>query len=211
MLEIVLVRHAETAWNKEEVFRGRADIALNETGQRQADLLAEYLADGPVDIVYSSPLRRAVQTAEAIAARHSLEVTIAENLIDFDFGEWQGMTLREVEKKDDELYRDWRDLPEQVRVPGGETLEEVRNRAWNFIDDAVMRCGDGRIVFVSHRVINKVVICTLLGLDSSHFWNIQVDTCGITRFACGDGRLVLTVHNDTSFLRSLRCDPLGDF
>jgi broad specificity phosphatase PhoE len=110
-----------------------------------------------------------------------------------------------------ELYRDWLDTPEQVRMPGGESLEDVRSRAMPFVEDAVMRCGEGRIVLVSHRVVNKVLICALLGLDNSRFWNIRLDTCGITRFSLGDGRLVLTIHNDTSHMRSFQKVKLADF
>jgi alpha-ribazole phosphatase len=211
MVEIVLVRHGETDWNAGEVFRGRADIDLNETGVRQAELLGEYLSRDKIEFVYSSPLKRAVQTAEAIAAHHKLKVNAVSNLIDIDFGEWQGMPLKEVKEKYPEIYRDWEDTPEQVKIPGGESLEEVRSRAMPFVEDAVMRCGEGRIVLVTHRVVCKVLICALLGIDNSHFFKIKIDTCGFTRFDCGGGRLVLTMHNDTSFLRSVRSTGLKDF
>jgi len=211
MLEIILARHGETDWNKNEVFRGRADVALNDTGIRQAELLGEYLSGEIVDFVYSSPLQRAVKTAEAVADRQSLDVNTVQNLVDFDYGDWQGLSHREVRERYPELYRDWLDTPEQVRMPAGESLEDVRNRAMPFVEDAVMRCGEGRIVLVSHRVVNKVLICALLGLDNSNFWNIKLDTGGITRFGYMDGRLVLTSHNDTSYLKSIRKTQLADF
>jgi broad specificity phosphatase PhoE len=211
VLEIVLARHGETDWNKNEVFRGRADVGLNETGLQQAELLGEYLSGEKVDFVYSSPLQRAVRTAEAVAGRQSLQVNVVRNLIDFDYGDWQGLSHREVRQRYPELYRDWLDTPEQVRIPGGESLEEVRKRAMPFLEDAVIRCGEGRIVLVSHRVVNKVLICTLLGLDNSHFWNIKLDTGGVTRFSYEDGRLVLTSHNETSYLMSIQKAPLADF
>ena len=211
MMEIILARHGETDWNKDEIFRGRADVALNETGVQQAELLGEYLGKDIVDFVYSSPLERAVKTAKVIATYHALEVNIVQNLIDFDYGEWQGLSRREVEDRYPELYKDWLDTPEQVRMPGGESLEDVRNRAMPFVEDAVMRCGEGRIILVSHRVVNKVIICALLGLNNSHFWNIKLDTCGITRFSLEKGRLVLTKHNDTSCLQVIKKAPLGDF
>ena len=211
MVEIILARHGETDWNVGEVFRGRADVELNETGVRQAELLGEYLSEVKMDAVYSSPLKRAMKTAEAIAGRQALKVNAVQNLIDFDFGEWQGLSHQEVRERYPELYADWISLPEQVRIPGGESLEDVRNRAMPFVEDAVMRCGEGRIVLVSHRVVNKVLICAMLGLDNSHFWNIKLDTCGITRFSYeGDG-LILTKHNDTSYLKSIQKAPLTDF
>lgn len=211
MIEIILARHGETDWNASEIFRGRADVQLNETGRKQAEMLGEYLGREEIDFIYSSPLMRAVETARAIAGYHRLEVSTVANLTDFHFGDWQGLSRREVAGKYPELYRDWLDTPEQVRIPGGESLEDVRQRAVPFVEDAIMRCGEGRIVFVSHRVVSKVLICGLLGLALSHFWNIAIDTGGVTRFSCGDGRLVLTGHNDTSFLRPVGLAPAGDF
>jgi len=211
MVEVILVRHGETDLNAGEIFRGRVDVDLNEEGMKQAELLGDYLGGEKIDLVYSSPLKRAVKTAEAIARPHNLEVNVVENLIDFNYGEWQGIPLREIREKYGELYRDWEDTPEQVRVPGGESLEDVRRRTLPFIEDAVMRFGEGKIVFVSHRVVHKVLICNLLGLGNAHFWNVRLDTCGITRFLCGEGRLVLAGHNDTSHLKHLPGKNRGDF
>jgi broad specificity phosphatase PhoE len=156
-------------------------------------------------------LKRAVQTAEAIARRQALDVNAVENLNDIDFGQWQGLSQGEVRERYPELYQDWRDTPEQVRIPGGESLEDVRRRAMPFVEDAVMRCGEGRIVFAAHRVVHKVLICALLGLGSAHFLNIKLDTGAITRFNIGDGRVVLTSHNDTSYLKSVQSIPSADF
>ena len=109
-------------------------------------------------------------------------MNINERLIDFNYGEWQGLTVEEVIEKDDVFYQDWLDTPEQVRIPGGECLEEVTARVMPFVKEAAIRCGDGKIALVSHRVINKVIICALLELDNSHFPNIKMDTAAITRF-----------------------------
>ena len=127
MVEIILVRHGETDWNAYEIFRGRADVALNEVGIRQAELLGEYLNRDKIDFIYSSPLTRAVRTAEVIAKRQKLEVNCVENLTDFDFGEWQGLSLKEVKEKYPDLYKDWIDTPEQVRIPGGESQRSKRS------------------------------------------------------------------------------------
>jgi broad specificity phosphatase PhoE len=211
MPEIILVRHGETEYNAKETFRGRADVSLNETGLKQAQLLADYLADEKIDVVYASPLKRAVTTAEAIASPHRLEVNVVANLNDIDCGQWQGLTLKEVQDKYEEIYQDWLDTPEQVRLPGGETLEDVENRVLPFVQDAVMRCGEGKIVLVSHRVVNKVLICALLRLDNSSFWSFKMDTGAISRFTFNGNRVVLLSHNDTSYLKSLGLNPQVDF
>ncbi|MFC1961765.1 histidine phosphatase family protein [Chloroflexota bacterium] len=210
MTEIFIVRHGETAWNVAEVFRGRLDVELNETGRRQTELLAEYLVGQGIAAVYASPLARARQTAAPLAQRCGLDLKIEPGLIDLDFGRWQGLSHQEVKEKFRELYRVWQYHPEQVRMPEGESLEEVRERALALVNDMLPQ-QDGGIVLVSHRVVNKVLICALLGLDNSHFWNIRQDTCGITCFDCNQGRYVLNRHNDTSHLPSRQTPRRSDF
>jgi len=210
MTEIILARHGETEWNVEEVFRGRIDIELNETGMKQAALLAEYLGGVKIDAIYSSPLRRALKTAEMIASYHKLEVEIAPGLIDFDYGKWQGLPHQEVKHRYEELYAEWLKNPHLIKMPAGESLSDVRERALNVVDEAVAK-HEGTIALVSHRVVNKVLICALLGLDNSHFWNIRQDTCGTTTFSYINQHFVLTKHNDTSYLRPLPKAELSDF
>lgn len=211
MLELILVRHGETDWNKNEVFRGRADVALNKTGLEQAEQVARYLSAAKIDVIYSSPLQRALKTAVAIARYQKIKVNTIENLVDFDYGEWQGLSGAEVREKCPELYQDWLDTPEQVRIPGGETLQNVFDRAAPFVEEAVARCREGKLALVSHRVVLKVIICAFLGLDSSHFWNIRLDNGAVTRFQFDGSRIVLAAHNDTSYLKPVKGGALADF
>jgi broad specificity phosphatase PhoE len=210
MTQIILVRHGETEWNVKEVFRGRIDIELNETGLKQAQLLAKYLSDIKIDAIYSSPLKRALTTAEIMANYHKLKVEIAPSLIDFDYGEWQGLPHQEVRDEYSRLYAQWINHPDRLRMPAGESLDEVRKRAMNVVDRVIAKY-EGSVVLVSHRVVNKVLICALLGLDNSHFWNIKQDTCGITSFTYENEQFILTKHNDTSYLRPVSEASLSDF
>ena len=211
MVEIILARHGETDWNVAEVFRGRIDVELNETGRKQADLLGKYLRGIKIDAVYSSPLRRALKTAEVIAGYQALEVNIVRGLIDFDYGEWQGLSHQEVRDRYKELYAEWINHPDHVKMPAGESLEDVRERAMAVVNDIMERYDEGRVVLVSHRVVNKILICALLGLNNSHFWNIKLDTGGLTSFSYEGGRFILTKHNDTSYLKPVQKAPLADF
>jgi len=199
MTEIILVRHGETEWNVEEVFRGRIDVELNQTGIKQAELLAEYLSKRKIDAIYSSPLKRAVKTAEIVASHHRLDVKVAPGLIDFDCGDWHGLLRQEVQDKYKELYALWVRHPDKVKIPGGESLNEVTERAMNVLDDVIAK-HEGTVVLLAHRVVNKVLICALLGLDNSRFWNIRLDICGITTFVYENGQFILAEHNNTSFL-----------
>ena len=210
MTQIILARHGETEWNVEEIFRGRIDIELNETGIKQAELLAEHLSNIKIEAIYSSPLKRALRTAEMMANYHQLEVEIAPGLIDLDYGKWQGLPHQEVKGKYKELYKEWNRNPHQVKMPAGESLNDVRERAIGVVDEIIAKY-EGTAVLISHRVVNKVLICALLGLDNSHFWNIKQDTCGVTTFTYENERFILTKHNDTSFLKPIYKAPLSDF
>ena len=207
-----LIRHGETEWNRQQVFRGRIDVPLNQLGRRQAELLGEHFRPHRVDAVYSSPLRRALETAQAIARPHGLEVRTVEGLTDIDYGGWQGLPREEVERTYPDLYRLWEQSPHLVRMPGGESLEEVRRRAYAAFSEIRSRHPDQNVVIVAHRVVNKVLICALLGLDNSHFWRIRQDNCGITTFIEDHRGLVLMGHNDLCHLRAAGAEVLkADF
>lgn len=201
MAKVILVRHGETDWNLKKIFRGRLDIELNETGIEQACLLGKYLSQQKITAVYSSPLRRALETAKAIATYHHLQVLPTPNLIDFNYGEWQGLSPQAVGERYKDLYRTWQTSPHLVTIPSGENLESVRQRALMELQIIISK-HRGTIILVSHRVVNKVLICAILGLDNSHFWNIRLDNCGITTFQYSKEHYILLEHNNTSYLKT---------
>jgi len=206
MTRVYLVRHGTTDWNKEEIFRGRLDCKLNETGQAEARALAEYFTDIPLQAIYSSPLSRAMETAQAVAEAKALQVVPHPEFIDIDFGEWQGLPLKEVREKYAELYRLWRERPEVVHFPGGETLAQVRARAWEGLQKVVRENPEKTALILSHRVVTKVLICTVLGLDDSRFWHIQQDTTAVNCIEHNRGFFVTSLINDTCHLKSIHPD-----
>jgi broad specificity phosphatase PhoE len=210
MTQIILARHGETAWNVEKVFRGRADVSLDEVGVTQAELLGKYLSNWELEAIYSSPLRRALDTANIIGRHHKVAPVVAEGLTDIDYGGWQSLSEREVNRLYPTLLNEWHSYPHKVTMPGGESLEDVRRRAVEVVDDIPTK-HNGNVLLVSHRVVIKVLVCHLLGLGNSQFWNVRQDVCGVTVFDYTDGRLVLTRHNDTSHLRELQKPILADF
>jgi broad specificity phosphatase PhoE len=210
MAKLILARHGETMWNVEKVFRGRADVNLDEVGIKQAELLGKYLSNWELEAIYSSPVKRALDTANIVARYQKVAARIAEGLTDFDFGEWQSLPEQEVKRLYPAILNEWHNNPDKVKMPGGESLEDVRRRAVEVVNDVLSR-HQGNVLLVSHRVVIKVLICYLLGLDNSHFRNINQDVGGITIFNYADGRFVLTRHNDTSHLRDLQKSVLGDF
>jgi len=208
MTTIYLIRHGQTAWNKEEIFRGRTDISLNEVGIREAELVGESLKGMDIHVIYSSPLSRARETARRIAQFFNLKVQPLEGIIDMSFGKWEGRPLREVQIHDRELYRQWREQPHLVKLPGGESLDEVRVRAMAALEEVVQYHHGKNLVLVSHRVVNKVILCGILGVDNSHFWQISQDAAAINRIQYQEGRYVLSLLNETCHLKSLKGERL---
>jgi broad specificity phosphatase PhoE len=200
---IYLVRHGQTAWNKEEIFRGRSDIPLNETGLKEAELAGEYLRNKGIHAIYSSPLSRALQTAQKIGQFHNLEIQPLMGMIDMSFGEWEGKSLKEVQEKDEKRYRLWIEEPHRVKLPGGESLEEVRIRSMAALEEVIQKHPGKTLALVSHRVINKVLICGILGIDNSHFWQIGQDTTAINLIQSKNGRYILSLLNETCHLKPL--------
>lgn len=204
MTSVYLIRHGQTAWNKEEIFRGRTDVPLNEIGLREAELAGEYLKDKEIHVIYSSPLSRAWQTAQKIAQFHNLEVQPLNGIIDMSFGRWEGHPHQEIQKNDREIYRQWREEPHKVRLPGGESLEDVRVRSMAALEEVIRLHPGKTLVLVSHRVVTKVLICGILGIDNSHFWQIGQDTTAINLIHYRNGKYILSLMNETCHLKPLK-------
>ncbi len=201
---IYLVRHGTTDWNKEEIFRGRVDCRLNETGREEARALENYFRQIHIDSIYSSPLSRAADTARAVAGSRGLEVRLDPAFIDLDFGEWQGLSLKSVREKYSEGYRIFRERPHEAGFPAGETLRQVRSRAWERFRVLAQENRSKTILIVSHGVITKVLICAALGLDDSHFWQIKQDNTAVNCFEYNGKLFIASLMNDTCHLKSGR-------
>lgn len=202
---VILVRHGQTEWNREERFRGQADVPLNDVGLAQAEATGKRIAaEWKPMAIYSSPLSRAHKTAEAIAQHFALPVQTHPNLIDIDYGQWQGLTPDEVKIRWAEDLHKWYVTPSFVQIPGGETLREVRARGFAVINELVSRYKGKTIVLVGHTVINRLILLTVLGLATERFWHIKQDTCAVNTFEAVRGDFVLGSLNDTYHLSTLK-------
>ncbi len=198
MVRLLLVRHGQTVWNVDAVYRGRSDVPLSPHGRVQAECLGRRLAREEITAIYTSPLVRASETAEAIGSLSGVEPVVDPDLIDLDCGEWEGLTDDEVRTKYPDLRNIWLSSPHLVCLPGGESLADVSARVSRVLDRVCS--GEGTVVLVSHRVVHKVAVCALLGLDNARFWDIMIDLAGVTEFQCSRRRRVLVRHNDTGHL-----------
>ena len=203
MAQVYLVRHGQTAWNAELIFRGRRDIELNDWGEREASAIAGALRDKNLDAIYASPLTRAIETARPLAALLHCEITPVQELTDISYGDWEGVPYHEIKTRYPDLLATWEQKPELVRFPHGETLDEVRERSYGFLRELAEKHANESILIVSHRVVNKVLLCAVLGLSTAHFWNIKQDTGCINLLDYSNHQFVLCLLNDTCHLRGI--------
>jgi probable phosphoglycerate mutase len=192
---IILVRHGQTEWNRVERFRGRANVPLNATGLAQADATGQKVAAlWQPAAIYASPLVRALSTAEAItwhvAQRQGIHriVQVCPGLIDIDYGQWQGLTPEEARQRWPQEVEAWYETPENARIPGGETLDDLRRRGLAAVEELAARHAEQTIVLVGHTVINRVILLAVLGLGNDRFWRLHQDTCAINVFDAEGGR-----------------------
>jgi broad specificity phosphatase PhoE len=201
---LLIVRHGQTAWNKDLRFRGRADLPLNETGLNQAEAVARHIAAEfqPVALL-SSPLQRTRQTAEAIARTTRLNLQVEETLIDLDYGQFSGLSPAEAEAEFPELYRAWLSVPHTVRFPAGESLDDVRARLTDLLGRVTDLYPNQQVILVTHQVVCRVLLCHLLGIHNGYFNHFQVDPASLTIGQVDGSRGTLVGVNDTCHLKAL--------
>jgi phosphoserine phosphatase len=201
---VILVRHGQTEWNRVERFRGQADVPLNHTGLMQATSTGERISSTwkPV-AVYSSPLSRAVNTAQTTASLLNLAVQIHPGLADIDYGNWQGLTPEEVRVDWPEELEAWYKTPHLACIPGGESLAKLRERAMAAVNELAGHHPGQTIVVVGHTVINRIILLGILGLGNERFWSLRQEPCSINVFEVGARDYILVSMNDTCHLQEI--------
>ncbi len=200
-MQLFLVRHGETEHNRKSLALGQADVPLNETGLRQAEALGRVLSGERLTVVYASPLVRASRTAEAIAEPHDLDVVIEDGLIEMDVGEMDGMPLADMREKFPGFLERWLG-PEgsNERMPGGERLAEVSERASVALSAIVKRHEGERVCLVSHNFVILALLTQLMGLELAGFRRLRHSVAAITRVEWRHGAPMVTSLNDTCHL-----------
>lgn len=200
-MKIILIRHGETTWNIEGRYQGQEDTPLSERGLQQGHLLAEALRHIPIDLCIASPLQRSYQTCKFCAELHGLTVAIDDRLTEINHGTWEGVLAGDIARRYPVEFAQWHSQPQLVQMPdGGESLEDVRRRARAAFDEYAAKYEGKTVLVAAHDAVNKAIICDLLGLDMSHFWQIKQDnTCiNVLEYKEGSWRIVLL--NSTNHL-----------
>ncbi|RME65257.1 MAG: alpha-ribazole phosphatase [Nitrospirae bacterium] len=177
---LYIIRHGKTEGSQDRRYKGHIDVPLSEEGLRQVQDLADALFRSGVSPsrIYSSDLKRAVQTAEAIDNALSCGITIEPRLRERSFGVWEGMTFEEISKAWPEAFENWKADPLRFHPPEGESTLEVRDRVMEATEEILQKHRGEEVLIVAHGGVNRVLICEFLGLDLRHIFRIEQD------FAC---------------------------
>jgi probable phosphoglycerate mutase len=201
-LKLILVRHGETYWNEERrVQGGSSDIELNETGVKQANRVASFLKDENIAAVVSSPLKRAVVTAGAIAEQHQLSVEVDDRLREMEVGELEGLALSELNTTFSHFLMQWWQGSGSENLPGGESLVELQKRSWGAIERLLAEYKNGTVVAISHYFVVLATIFKALDLPLGYLVKFKLDPGGISVLEFEDYGTRLVTFNDTSYLR----------
>ena len=199
MTRLILVRHAES--EMKGGYLGRLDPSLSVQGRAQAAALARRMAGESLAAVYSSPLKRALMTAQMIAAPHGLDVSAIADLAELDFGDWDGLTYQEIAEVAPQRFNRWLADPAEVRPPNGETLLEMSQRVMEVVERIIAAHTGETVVVITHGGPARVIVCCALGIPLSGQWRIRQDLAAISRLDFDEKWATLSLLNDTCHLR----------
>ncbi len=193
-MKIYFVRHGETLWNKEKKIQGQSDIPLNEYGIELAHVTADAMKDISFDIVYSSPLLRAKETADILVKDKNLEVYTDSRLVEMSFGEGEGESLPEIHTHPEMKLHNFIHNPgEYIPPDGGETFEELYSRCKSFIDEVILPAESkyDSMLIVGHGALIRGFIHNITNRPTKDFWIVTHKNCSVTIVECLNGKLSL--------------------
>ena len=198
---LILVRHGETEVNRLGRIQGAGHAPLNASGRRQAMAVARGLAPDAPFALYSSPLRRAVQTAQAISDRTGIHVVREEDLSEMDVGDFDGLSGPQLRKLFPGVMRMWDHNPAEAVMPGGESLSVVRDRAWRAVLELARCHAAETVVAVTHNFTIQTILCTALDMPLNSSRKLRVDLGSITRLHISGSRVTQHSVNETWHLK----------
>lgn len=177
MTTLLLIRHGQTDWNLQGRYSGQSDIPLNQTGRDQACVTADALAQKPPDVIYSSDLLRARETAQLIARACNLPVYTDARLREIHQGVWEGMHFDDIKSRFAERFSQRQADPLAVAAPGGETVGQVRERVLAAVRDIVQRHPHGRVAVVAHGLALALVKAEATNHPVEQVWDLIPQNC----------------------------------
>ncbi|AOY76347.1 histidine phosphatase family protein [Clostridium formicaceticum] len=195
MTELYLVRHGETEENRNSRFCGWTDAPLNEEGKLQAQKLIDVFKNIRIDVIYTSGLKRAVETASY--TKKECPVYHLEALRELNFGKAEGLTIEEIKERHPKVYEGLEKDYIKVKFPCGESLEEMHHRVAAAVDEILDKDRNKKILLVAHSGVIRSAISHLITGDIKYHWNFKVGHCSINKIEKHGDFCVLTSLNDT--------------
>jgi probable phosphoglycerate mutase len=200
-MNLYMVRHGQTDASRENRFSGSSDPPLTVIGEAMAEAFARAYASLKWDAIYTSPMRRTRQTADALVRLTGVQATVEDGLKEIEYGEWEGLRQEDVKQRWPEAFGYWAADVASRGTPGGETAFHVAARAMRVVEGIRSRHQQGNVLIVSHKATLRVITCALLGLDVRLFRErIAEPVSAVTMFTLTTTKTLLTVHGDRSHL-----------
>jgi probable phosphoglycerate mutase len=171
MTDLYLIRHGQTKWNLENRIQGNLDSPLTELGLRQAGWLSDAYKGCPIDIIYTSTLDRAFNTAKIFRGKKEIEIIRLDELKEINFGEWEGRKFMEIKEEDPEFFNAFRFTPETFKPVGGETFEEAKERVVDAVENIIEKNKGRKVALVIHGVVLKLLMGNFLNRTINQVWD----------------------------------------
>jgi broad specificity phosphatase PhoE len=194
-----LIRHGETEFNRLGVFRGRYEVDLNDRGRRQAGEIGAVLRGEGIDFLLTSPLSRAVETAAIVSRAIGVEYRIDEAFNNIALGQWQGVEKAKIQRDYPDQWKRWTTEPENLVIPGGETVEQVRKRSFRRLVE-ITRRDVSTFAIVTHRSVIKALAASILDVSAPYFWKFYIDNAAFSVFGYGESGFTLLSWNNNYHL-----------
>ena len=197
-MQLIFIRHGETLWNKEGRVQGISDVELSTAGIEQARLLALSLKDYPIRAIHTSPLKRALQTAEIINEFHRKEIHTHQDLMEMDQGDFEGVSFKKLIACEKDFLNKWIADPASVQMPNGESLTQLQERAWRAMEKIINKEEDALVV--AHNFIIAAIICRIRSINLNEFLSACVGNASKTIVSFQKNDIFIEAFDDRSHL-----------
>ena len=199
-MRLILVRHGQTEWNAGGRYQGQSNVALSDTGRKQARFLAERFPVRQLDAIYTSDLDRAKETAECVGKRLGLMVYQEKAFRELSFGDWEGLTYQEISSRWPEEAEKLFTAPDELVIPHGETFRDLQKRALDKIYSLYEKHIDQTVAVFAHGAINKTILAGLMHIPLHYLWSLRQDNTAVNILRLDDGYVMVELINSTSHL-----------
>lgn len=198
---LFLIRHGETDWNVNQRYLGKTDVSLSETGKKQIHQLYQQWQHLLIDVVYTSPLKRARETTAILCPENKIPVVAHDGLRELDFGDWEGLTAEQIAIQFPHKLADWKIDSYTHMTPSGESMHAVQDRVTQTYQEATTAYQGKTIAFIGHGGSFSILLCFLLGITPKARWQFRLSPASISKLSVSDDDVVIVTLNDTSHLK----------